>query len=335
MMLSHMISDIFKEGYCGGLVFSWQDEWFKRTWNTMDLDLSDERPFWSNPQTCEQEFGLMAFEPGKISSVCNVDGDISEWKKIKPILSDSEKTLSVNSDEKYLYIMMKTKKFDFKKDSIIIPIDTIQKQGNYKVLKLPFKFSRQADFLITINGINDSRIQVDSYYDVFNYIYAKLLNMITSSPENIVKNSGVFNSINLCLSRSIILPEDNIIIPFQSYETGKLKYGNANPESKFFDSLTDFSVKNKNVEIRIPWQLLNVMDPSKGKIMDDFNSTGSIKAEDMSKFYFGAEVLKNNVPSSKLIPMSPYKWKTWILPEYHERLKASYYIMKDAFLKLK
>ena len=46
----------------GGLVFSWHDEWFKRTWNTMDYDHPDRRPFWDNIQTNEQHFGLLCFD---------------------------------------------------------------------------------------------------------------------------------------------------------------------------------------------------------------------------------------------------------------------------------
>ncbi|WDC85245.1 hypothetical protein PL321_07265 [Caloramator sp. mosi_1] len=60
-----MLEDIYKEEYAGGLVFSWQDEWFKRTWNTMDLDIPDRRPYWKNVQTNEQMFGLLTFEPGE------------------------------------------------------------------------------------------------------------------------------------------------------------------------------------------------------------------------------------------------------------------------------
>ena len=84
-----MLQDIYDTGYAGGLVFTWQDEWFKRTWNTMDFDTPDRRPFWSNPQTNEQEFGMMAFDPGKEKSKCYVDGDVSDWKGDTPLIQDA------------------------------------------------------------------------------------------------------------------------------------------------------------------------------------------------------------------------------------------------------
>ena len=61
--LISMYEDIKAAGSAGGIVFTWQDEWFKRTWNTMagaDLDMT---AYWSNYQTNEQYFGLLAFDP--------------------------------------------------------------------------------------------------------------------------------------------------------------------------------------------------------------------------------------------------------------------------------
>lgn len=72
-MLIHMLDCIRASKYAGGIVFTWQDEWFQRTWNNVMFDIADRRPFWSNIQTTEQCFGLMAFDPGKESAACYVD----------------------------------------------------------------------------------------------------------------------------------------------------------------------------------------------------------------------------------------------------------------------
>ena len=60
--LARIFEDIMAEKLLGGLIFTWQDEWFKRTWNTMDYDNPDRRPYWSNAQTGEQQFGLLSFD---------------------------------------------------------------------------------------------------------------------------------------------------------------------------------------------------------------------------------------------------------------------------------
>ena len=62
--------DIMAAGLSGGCVYSWQDEWFKHTWNTMyAVDLS-RNIYWEDAQTNDQHFGLLAFECGEKESVC-------------------------------------------------------------------------------------------------------------------------------------------------------------------------------------------------------------------------------------------------------------------------
>lgn len=329
-MDASMLQNIFDEGYTGGLVFTWQDEWFKRTWNTMDLDIPDRRPYWSNSQTNEQEFGLLAFDPGKDKSICYVDGDISDWKNDKSLVADSNMKLYVKSDEKYLYVRADIKDFDFEKDKLFLPIDITPNSGNFKYNQYNLDFKRNADMVIVLDKEKGSKIVTDSYYDVFYYTYANKLNMIDRNMNYEKKDSGIFNPIYLCLNRPLYLPEDKKLLPLQKYETGKLTLGDANPEHKNYNSLTDYSINNNTIEIRIPWQLLNVMDPSTKMIMDDFYRIKEIKPMKIQGLYIGGILTKNNtvIENSN---MGFYKWKEWDMPTYHERLKPSYYILKEIF----
>ena len=331
VILQNLLKDIYDEGYCGGLVFSWQDEWFKRTWNTMDFDMPDTRPFWSNPQTNEQEFGILAFDPGEGQSLCYVDGDIDEWTEDNPIYASNNIKLYAKSDEKYLYLMVDKENFDLSKDKILIPIDTIRNQGNTKDIEKRVEFTREADFEIIIDGENNSKILVDAYYDSFNYLYGNKLKIIEDTPLYKIKNSGIFNPMYLCLNKELVLPEDKITVPFSKYETGILKFGNGNPKQEGYNSLTDFSEKDGKIEIRIPWQLLNVMDPSNKQIMSDLYKNGSIKAEKLENFYIGAGNIQE---SESVIDMGEYSWDSWDKPTYHERLKPSYYKLQEIFKEL-
>ncbi|CAN5820565.1 hypothetical protein BH20ACT6_BH20ACT6_00790 [soil metagenome] len=45
----------------GAFVFAWTDEWFKRTWNTLEHQLPpDRRQLWHDQLTNEEHFGLVA-----------------------------------------------------------------------------------------------------------------------------------------------------------------------------------------------------------------------------------------------------------------------------------
>jgi len=332
-MNASMLSDIYNEGYSGAILFSWQDEWFKRTWNTMDYDVAERRPYWSNAQTNEQEFGLLAFDPGAKTSICYVDGDISDWKNISPIFANDTLKLWVNSDEKYMYFRVNKKNFDPSKDKLYLPIDTIKNQGNTKSNEFDLTFDKPADFLIVINGEKNSKILVDSYYDSFYYSYAKQLGMIPIDKTNEIKNGGKFNNISLCLNKELTLPQENKVIPFSQYTTGILKLGNGNPKNEKFNSLTDFSYSGDEIEIRIPWALINVSDPSSLKVIDDMYGNKGIKHLKIDGINVG--VISDDGTSKTSPSMNSYTWKAWDMPTYHERLKPSYFIMQKAFGELK
>ncbi|WP_461207353.1 hypothetical protein [Clostridium sp. DL1XJH146] len=374
---SKLFKNIVDEEMAGGLIFSWQDEWFKRTWNTMDYDDPDRRPYWSNDQTNEQQFGLMSFDPGK-EQVIGIDGIVDDWEKavidkafeenLKPINNFDDgyddgrtiKNLYATSDEKYLYLRIDYKDFggsiDWTKMNTLILLNTKSNQGNTNIpFNTGIKIEEGCDFIIHLNGKENSRILVDSYYDSFYYNYGEKLNLIPKVENTSIKDNGVFNNIRLALNKEMYIPSQDRVIPFSSYETGKLMYGIGNPNHEDYNSLSDFyyDEDNNEIEIRIPWLLLNFKDPSTRKIMgdlwkEDLSGSEIIDGIDLAVLTFkpdengNAIVTENitNVTDSMPKPKEGslrkedtylYQWDTWDLPLYHERLKQSYYIVKDLF----
>ena len=333
-MLVAMFESIYSERYAGGLLFAWQDEWFKRTWNNVKFDTPDTRPFWSNVQTCEQAFGILTFDPGETSSVCYVDGDGGEWAMDTPIASTSAGELYMKCDEESVYFMIRTLEgYDFENDTILLPIDTIAEQGNDKMNGIGAAFDKGADFVIRIQGQDNSRIVVDQYYDVFYYLYGEQYKMISLNDTVRTKNTGNFNNMMMCYGYEMTIPSTKQEIPFKSFETGKLKYGNGNPSSEEYRSLADFCYKDGCLEIRIPWQLLNVMDPSSKQMMDDFYSVQSISPKSFDSFSVGAGLLKAGATGIEIKLDGSFTYTGWKFPTYHERLKPSYYVLQEA-LKL-
>ena len=50
-----------------GFVFSWTDEWFKRTWNTRSTRTPPKRrQLWHDPLTNEQWFGVVATDSARV-----------------------------------------------------------------------------------------------------------------------------------------------------------------------------------------------------------------------------------------------------------------------------
>ncbi|WP_066068167.1 hypothetical protein [Neobacillus soli] len=349
-----LFQSIVSEGYAGGLVFTWQDEWFKRTWNTMDYDNPDRRPYWNNQQTNEQHFGLLGFESSNKETGIFVDGVDKDWDiaGVKTSYHSTGKKeplreVRISSDSGYLYFLLKyNRPVDFQKQAAYLFFDTIGNQGQTNIPltdKMKVNTDFGVDFLIKLTGPKDSRIIVDSYYDTFYYQYAKLLHMIKEEPYASKKNNGVFHPIRLALNKELTIPSTKKVIPFQAYETGVLRFGDGNPNDKNFDSLTDVSISSDKriIEGRIPWQLLNFTDPSQKEVMGDIwesgltakmNTNGIIVAAAMAE----EGTLNQTFPQvvNGMIQLKDaylYKWDEWNQPAFYERLKTSYEIIEETF----
>jgi len=318
--------DIRAAGLNGGCVYSWQDEWARRTWNTYYAINEERSPYWSDYQTNGQYFGLLSFDPGEKESVCYVDGDISEWNK-EDVVIKGDTELSIKYDEKFMYFLIKKKNLDFLNDIIYIPIDLTQKTGSNYCKNFGVKFDREADFLLVINGSENSRLIVQERYEALRSTYSRRINGFdTYRQENIpAKNSPEFVPINTIVEKKVLSEnplERNIDI---LVETGKLLYGNANPKSPDFNSLADFISNGDYIEVKIPWQLLNFADPSKMHIHDDYyDGNYGVKHIKIDGMYVGIGF------ESGRTTMERVKLDGWgNNVTYHERLKSSYYLMQD------
>lgn len=320
--------DIMSVGCAGCCIFSWQDEWFKRTWNTMYAVNLKRNPYWSDYQTNEQYFGLLSFDPGNEKSVCYVDGDISEWTVNDIVAQNGSMTVSMKYDEKFIYFLVYKPDLNFESDTLFLPIDTTQKTGSNYCENYNLKFERPIDFLLVLNGSDNSRLMVQERYEVLRSTYSQnVYEFDTYIQGNMPdKDSPLFVNIDMILQTATPLIYNRNDAPAEVFETGKLTYGNANPESSDFNSLADFCSNGDYIEIKLPWQLLNFSDPSKMEIHDDYyDGNYGIDYINIDKMYVG---ITNG--GSERCPLSVFGLKGWENSvTYHERLKSSYYVVQE------
>jgi len=326
-MLVSMMRDIRETGCMGGLIFSWQDEWFKRTWNTKDQEETERRPYWFNVESPEKSFGLLAFHPGETTAVL-IDGKTDDWSESDVVSESNGLRLSVQSDEAYLYFCVDSGVFAFGKDVLYIAADTIPEQGNLSYGGL--QFSNAADFLIVLDGQNQSAMLTDVYYDVFQYQYSVQSRLLPKLEHQTEQNSGIFTEIYTVMSRGFVLPETKETIPFSKFNVGQLTYGISDPDSPAFNSLADFYAADGVIELRIPWLLFNVRDPGTKNIIADWNKTGDVTGQTIESFAFAV----CSDQSAGEVRFGSYTWDSWDLPTYHERLKKSYSIVQALFAEI-
>ena len=83
------------------------------------------------------------------------------------------------------------------------------------------------------------------------------------------------------------------------------------------------------MEIKLPWQLLNFTDPSRMMIHDDYYENYGVEHMKISEMYLGV-----SGRTKDRIEMKPVELKGWNEKvTSHERLKSSYYMLKDYWTK--
>lgn len=324
---------IKKSGCAGSFIFEFLDGWHNSSFNTKDSKILDRSPYWSDAQTYGQNFGLMAFDPGKEKSVCYPDNTTDEWDKDDIVSKNENYSLSMKSDEKYLYFMIMSKDdLNLNTQDIFIDLDITPKSGSNISSQYSLEFERPIDFIINIKDSKNSSILVHEYYNRFNFYENKSENLKRPDLINHTKDMDEFSPIYIETRPKMYVESLNEFAEKQIQETGKLIHGNTNPNKKDFYSVADYFVGNNYVEIRIPYGLLNFMDPSTKAIQDDFYEVLDTIPLSIKNINVGLTIKEYGKNTNRLNSAS-YDLDGWMMPIYHERLKQSYFIVRDELTK--
>ncbi len=350
-----LLDDIHNEGLDGGILFSWQDEWFKFAWNTGELEIKDRRPMWLNRLTNEQNYGVIASEPGEnIEDAIHLDGNTKDWDQrsnvgniinrisnrlLGRVAGVTEQgyedfDLSITHDEAYLYMLLKKEsgEWSFPRDEVDVGFGTLTGGSESANLAPGLSFpDGGSQFLLRIKDKDDSRILVNSAYDVHTWLYGDKLDYISDPVIEKDPQKGVFLPWKLALNRPLTLPQTERKIPFEDYEVGVMKPGITDPSDPAYDSLADWYAEGDVLEVRIPWTMLGFTDPSSLKVWDYPYKANEIKSVVADELRIYPSVRSSGNTAEKIVEPLDYSWDGWEQPNFHERKKKSYYILQDAF----
>ncbi|WKY46185.1 hypothetical protein Q5O14_08900 [Eubacteriaceae bacterium ES2] len=314
-----MMEAIDREGYAGGIIFEWSDEWAKKTWITEPYMIPYHRQaLWHNSLDPEQNYGILAMESSLLKSQpYSLDGD------------GNIQSLVLSADESYLYLKLElNKNIDYSKDKLVIGLDTVDRSlGDLKFSSDIGQVTASGmEFVIAINSKEDAKLLVQPAY-----------NFTTGHYLPLAAKSGDFEMMSILINKETTLKSGQIIAPvyedFSSLSVGDLADNSAN----------QIAFDNQSIAIRIPWTLLNVSDPSSQQVLYDANINLYPAADEIQTsttegiLVYGIIVDRESgetLSSVGLDNQSAFIWQDWDIPDYQERQKSSYQIIQDYFSDL-
>jgi len=222
---------ISRQGLAGGLLFSWADEWFKFTWNTVAHQDRERRQLWHDPLTNEQHFGLVAMDAA------------GSPDNVAKVLADG---VTARVDESYLHIAVPLT--DPPPASLTLSFDVLPAMSGPPP---PGSLSREADAAVVLDLTGRTgQAYLRDELDPLPLDWRPAASVRGSAPDG-------WQRFELMLNRDLILPRTGEKLPAEIQNAGLLRYGDP-----VTDSRSLWSISGRTLTVRVPWGFLGFADPS-------------------------------------------------------------------------
>ena len=319
-----MSRELARCGFAGEVITSFQDSWTLRSWNTSFAKNLTNGYLWHDLQTATQSMGLLGYKPGR-EAVAILDGKSDEWTPDRLILENESYKLYAVSDAEGLYLYIEGAAAD---KPLYLPVDISPSLGSFRAElegTAPISFDGAAEFLLILDGADNSRLLVQERYDAMRECFLYETTGEDPFSEIPAADSPSFVPVYMVLENDLLV--DVLDVNYRAlqrlgrYETGRLTAGSADPNSPQYTSLCDLCFSETGAELRLPWLLLNVADPANGLVHSDYYLHYGVEWEAVRQIRIGVG------DGASPIPLGLFSLKGWKKLEVREYLKDSYDVM--------
>ncbi|MBA2661673.1 MAG: hypothetical protein H0U74_05220 [Bradymonadaceae bacterium] len=302
---ARMMRTIYDANCAGGAFFSWIDEWWKPTWITDQFDFPVERrALWHNVTAAEQNFGLIAFDAGApdFARRVHITGD--------PALS----RVRIDTDPAFFHARVELATPLGEGDRLVIGYDTYRADLGESILPGGVRTANRSEFALVIEATDSAELYVTQAYDLF-AIWRRDVDPVQLF-RSVPSDGGPWKLVRWQNGQERGSNDGTHWFEPTFHDIGRLRIRGHRQSPSSHDAVV---VSDTHVDIRIPWSLLNFVDPSRRTVMHDYRDRPGRQLQESDG------VALSIVLNGKLITETPrFTWQKWEQgPPTTERVKES------------
>jgi tetratricopeptide (TPR) repeat protein len=344
---ARLVREIHAADAAGVGMFALLDEWFKKNWLVIDFEQPLERNrLWFNPLDAEQNYGLIALRPGHRDSAITIDGRRDDWRDRgrwyeAPVDSMLPaplqlRALRVTHDEGWVYLRLDVGALDWSRGRYLVGISTVSDSTGDRVLpRTGTRAPVGLEFVLDLQGPDDAMLLVDTPYTLYRRLPvrgARVPDSVTvyNRPFRSVANAdGRYDTLRVAPNRRR-LTRAGRVVPERLLERNRLRHA---PQSE--TTLADWYADpaTGTIEVRLPWGLLHVLDPSSHQVLQGRPGARDPEAVTTAGFRFvvqsyapaapragGDRLPRGDAPGEFGLPPR-WRWPAWEQPAWHAEVK--------------
>jgi hypothetical protein len=344
---ARLTREIQQAGAAGSILFAWLDEWFKKNWAVIDYEIPLENTrLWHNVMDAEQNYGILGEYAGNPLGTPRLGGNPQLWRAL-PLLQQAQtasgwtpRSLRVGSNESFVFIAAELPPGKFPWDSIGIQLalDTyLPKVGQHLLPESMVRSDLGVEFLLDLRGPGRAAMRVTPDYNrhdprldpATGDDYGRFSRRPVTTRD---RQDGRFDPLYIVTNRARF-GRDGRFFRAEGYDRGMLRF-----DTEAASTLADWYLDERAglLEIRVPWDLLNVTDPSTRTILFDDRISGSVGTTEARGFHFGILTYTKQKPtvvralpllnngSWRIESFMTWEWGGWSEPSSYGRLKPVY-----------
>jgi hypothetical protein len=341
---------IAETGMAGGMLFAWIDEWFKKNWVVIDLELPLERVrMWLSRLNAEQQYGIIATDPEPRLAGQTLRDRLPAWRNVPPLYADHLRALT---DEANLWLLIEPES-GRTFDTVFVGLDVVDTQAGS--FRWPNKRGKRlvtgVEFVVVATS-SEVRVLADPNANPYRVRFRPPLSLpevarsfgsdlpgffegsfdqVYNLPmERKQRDDGRFDSLRVVINRRRF-GRDSTEYAASGYDRGVL------PPGPFPDGAWERDSASGAIEIRIPWGLINVADPSDRQVLiGTGTSTEKFQTVRVSAIRVvlaarDSEGAWRQWPQDSRDEAAAFTWPTWNEPRWRARVRPGFVAMREVF----